>query len=77
MMKFTGFSLKHSKAVKYSGAGAKKTIRNSYKNKPNSMMKLSDHDIQLQEYRIIDIFNNPTYVYWFSSSIIVAFSKCI
>jgi len=63
MIKFTGLNLKHLKAVKYSGAGAKKVTRKSYKNRTSNMMKLSDHDIQLQEYRIVDIFNNPTYVY--------------
>ena len=62
-MKFTITSSKHTKPVKYSGAGVKKNVRRSYLNNSKKMLKLSDHDIQLQEYRIIDIYNNPTYVY--------------
>lgn len=63
MARFIGMLAKHSKAVKYSGAGATKYVGRKHRSNYKNMMKLSDHDIQLQEYRIVDIYNNPTYVY--------------
>jgi|LGVF01.2.fsa_nt_gb alpha-D-ribose 1-methylphosphonate 5-phosphate C-P lyase len=62
-MKFTFTNSKHTKPVKFSGAGVKKNVRRSYPYNSKKMLKLSDHDVHLQEYRIVDIFNNPIYVY--------------
>ncbi len=62
-MKFTIFNSKHLKAVKYSGAGAKKVVRRSYLNSSREITNISQYDLKLQKYKAANILNNTTFIY--------------
>ncbi len=63
MSRFMEYVVKHTRAVKYSGGGTGRTDNRLYTAHPRSKSKLTDHDVQLQEYRVVDIYSQKTSVF--------------